>query len=104
MGLAKCWIRNDEEFVKVVNKNCDHCLTEGLRWKAGMLKLSMENCVSVMDMVVLAEKSPYLVKTWLKLIPDTSHAKVNSEEISLHLFDCGNVNGSIVMRQMKKLR
>ena len=103
LWLAKCRLQDDEKFRKIVGKFCDHYINSGLRQDAVLIQLSIGDYIGVLDsllqgkMIVLAAQFLALVQE-SKLLPDTSHVMVLTEEIHLayarHLFDCGNVNGA----------
>ena len=107
LWLAKCRLGNSaghkEELSKVVNKYCDHCVSTGQHKRAILVKLGQKDFVSVLDLLVSAKMIPLAaifleVLQELKELPDTSHALVLTEEISLayarRLFDCGNTKGT----------
>lgn len=102
LWLAKCRLADvqPEEYSKVVRKYCEqHCAARDLRKAAVLTYLSVGDVVSTLDALVAA-KMVTLAAQFLevcqskKLLPDTSHVMVVTEEIMLayarHLFDCGN--------------
>ncbi len=107
LWLAKCRLGNSaghkEELSKTIGKYCDHCVATGQSKRAILVKLSQKEFISVLDLLVgakmIALAALFLqVLQDLKELPDTSHAMVLSEEISLayarRLFDCGNTKAA----------
>ena len=101
LWLAKCRLKG-ADLESVAEKYCEHyALSNGLAQKkrAVLVRLSMKNFVSVLDTLVSA-KMIMLAAQFLdlcaaaKLLPDSSHVMVLSEEINLayarFLFDAGN--------------
>ncbi len=88
---------------KVLTKYCEHAASNGEHKKAILLKLGVRDFVAVLDQLMVAKMIP-LAAQFLQVLqdnqamPDTSHAMVLTEEISLayarRLFDCGNVKGA----------
>ena len=111
LWLAKCRLDNRtrnngdrcQEFDKIVQKYCDTCVTRGMKKKALLVQMSNADYVAVLDTLVKArmiDLAARFLEVLLekKLLPDTSHVFVITEEIYLayarHLFDLGNKKGS----------
>ena len=107
LWLAKCRLGNSanhrEDLSKVVSKYSDHCVNLGQHKRAILIKLGLKDYMSVLDLLMGAKMIPLAamflqVLQELKEMPDTSHAMVLDEEISLayarRLFDCGNTEGA----------
>ena len=102
LWLAKVRL-SDADYAKVASKYAEHALARDLKKRAVTVLLSVGDFVSVLDTLLKAKMVPLaaLFKEALaerKLLPDTSHVMVLSEEIALsyarHLFDCGNQSGA----------
>ena len=107
LWLAKCRLGNSaqhkEALSKVISKYCDHCVSCSQHKRAILIKLGLKDYVSVLDLLVGSKMIPLAamflqVLQEVKELPDTSHAMVLVEEISLayarRLFDCGNTIGA----------
>ena len=107
LWLAKCRLGNSpahqKDLMKVVSKYCDHCANVRQAKRGILLKLGLRDYVSVLDQLMSSKMIPMAamflqVLNEFKELPDTSHAMVLTEEISLayarRLFDCGNTKGA----------
>lgn len=103
LWLAKCRLAADdpEAFAKVLGKYVDHHQPpDARRLKAVLILLVSGDFVGVLDQLLGAKMVP-LAAQFLqvceeaRVLPDTSHVVVITEEIRLayarYLFDCGNV-------------
>ena len=107
LWLAKCRLGNSsnhkDDMKKTINKYCDHCVASGQHKRAILIKLGQKDFVSVLDLLLGAKMIP-LAAMFMQVLrefnefPDTSHAMVLTEDISLayarRLFDCGNTKGA----------
>lgn len=100
--LAKCRL-DGEEFVKVANKYCDHCIAKNNRHRAVLIYLSLKDYVMVLELLHDFKWSTLAAQfldacLQLNVLPDTSHALVMTEEVSLtyarHLFNQGNTKAA----------
>ena len=99
LWLAKCRLADGEEFVKATEKWCEFYESRQQRKRALLVRLAMKDYVGVLDSL-LAGKMVALAAMFLewcqseKVLPDSSHVMVLTEEINLayarRLFDCGN--------------
>ncbi len=102
LWLAKCRLKG-EDLAAVAQKYCEHCSSKDQKKRAALVHLSLRDFVSTLDVLVSAKMvslaAPFLQACQESgVLPDTSHALVLAEEISLgyarYLFDQGNGPGA----------
>ncbi|CAB4069408.1 unnamed protein product [Lepeophtheirus salmonis] len=92
-----------EEFKQLALKYCDHCLTSHRRRRALLMYMKLKEYVMVLDVLYSGKMIPLAAKFLQVLeerecLPDSSHALVLTEEISLayarYLFDIKNIDAA----------